>query len=652
MKNRKWRTVLAAGVILSFSVVGCTAPWAEKRNTETENTTLSAEQAAAGSGLELSFDEEDRNAAWSAADSTQITLSGNTASVSGSGASVSGQTVLISSAGTYVVSGALTDGCIQVSCTEKGTVRLVLNGMSVSSSDKAPLVVEEAGKVIITLADGTENIVTDSARGSTAAEDYSAAVSSRADLVFNGTGTLNVTAGYRNGIKSSDDLKVVSGYFNINSAEDGMIGKDLLGIENGSFVIHAGTDGMKSTCDTDTSRGNIIINSGTYQIEAQNDGIQAENILQVNGGDFDIQTGGGAASAVMKTGDSAMMGGGRFGSTQASSSTADTDSAKGLKADTGIYIVDGSFRLDCMDDAVHTNDLVCISDGTFTIQTGDDGVHADSTLQIDGGDIEIQKCYEGLEAAKITINGGRITISASDDGINAASGSTDTSAGMGGFYQGKASSGSASSDISLVINGGEIFVNADGDGLDSNGNITVNGGQIVVCGPTSNNDAALDFDGSMAVNGGVLMAFGSSGMLETPNSAENGCCIVTAFTAQQADTEFVLSTSDGTAVLSYTPVKAYASAIVYSSEIQSGSTYTVQTGDASWNVTVSDAVTTNGTGGMGGGAPGGNPGTPGGGNAELPGGAPDIPDDSGIPGDTKVPGNPGDSSHPGRNAAH
>lgn len=636
IKNRKWMTVLAAGVIFSFTAAGCKAPWAEKSNTETENATLSAEQEAVGTELELSFDEEDRNAAWSAADSTQITLSGNTASVSGSGASVSGQTIQISSTGIYVLSGTLTDGCIQVSCTEKGTVRLVLNGVSITCSDKAPVIVGEAEKVIITLADGTENSVTDSTRGSTEAEDYSAAVSSRGDLVFNGTGTLNVNAGYRNGIKSSDDLKVVSGNFNITSTEDGIIGKDLLGIENGSFVIHAGTDGMKSTYDTDLTRGNIIINGGTYHIQAHNDGIQAENILLVNGGDFDIQTGGGVSSAVMKTSESGMMGGGRFGSSSAGSASVETDSAKGLKAEAGIYIKDGSFSLDCMDDAVHTNDLVCISGGTLTIHTGDDGVHADSSLQIDGGTIDIQKCYEGLEAAKITVNQGQITIAASDDGINAASGSTDTAPGMGGFYQGNASDAGGFADVSLVINGGDIFVNADGDGLDSNGSITVNGGHIVVCGPSDNNNAALDFDGSMAVNGGILMAFGSSGMLETPTSAENGCCIVTSFTAQQADTEFVLSDSDGAVVMSYTPVKAYASAIVYSPEIKNGSVYTVQTGDTSWTVTVSDAVTTNGNIGMGGAVPGGTPAAPGGGgNAGTPPG---------------VPGDAGGDDRPGRNA--
>ena len=102
---------------------------------------------------------------------------------------------------------------------------MILNGASISSSSTAPVVVEEAKKVLVTLADGTTNTITDKTRQSVDDEDFSSAVYSKADLVFNGSGTLNVNAGYRNGIKSMDDLKVVSGTFNITSNEDGIIEK-------------------------------------------------------------------------------------------------------------------------------------------------------------------------------------------------------------------------------------------------------------------------------------------------------------------------------------------------------------------------------------------------------------------------------------------
>ena len=140
---------------------------------------------------------------------------------------------------------------------------------------------------------------------------------------------------------------------------------------------------------------------------------------------------------------------------------------------------------------------------------------------------------------------------ASDDGINAADGSSSSGMGMGGFGGGQnggfggGQASSSDSSVLLTINGGNIFVNAGGDGLDSNGNIVMNGGNVTVLGPTSDGDTALDFDGAFTINGGVLMAFGSSGMLETPTSAQNGCCIVTTLGTVSANSEFSLMDSSG-----------------------------------------------------------------------------------------------------------
>ena len=62
----------------------------------------------------------------------------------------------------------------------------------------------------------------------------------------------------------------------------------------------------------------------------------------------------------------------------------------------------------------------------MTLSSNDDGIHADNTLVISDGTIDIAKCYEGLEAAAISIDGGAISITASDDGINAADGSSSS----------------------------------------------------------------------------------------------------------------------------------------------------------------------------------------------------------------------------------
>lgn len=546
MINYKKLTVaLICGTILTFPIAGCglTAQTTENTaaTTQQDITLTSSQSVADTSGLTLEFDEEDTVTSYDSATASYVTLSQNGSTVKGSGVTADGSTVTITQAGTYVLSGTLSDGSIVINTEDKATVRIILNGVDISSSTTAPFIVQSAKKVIVTLADNTVNQFTDSARSTTESEDYSAAFYSKADLVLNG--------------------------------------------------------------------------SGTFKIEAASDGIQAENILDIQNGTFDITTGNGSAAVDMKSGDSGAMGGmgtmgvpgqnGSAGTSASSASTSsDTDSVsmKGLKASNAIYICGGTITLDTEDDGIHSNDSITIESGNISIRSGDDGVHADSSLTVNGGAITVGYCYEGLEAKDIVINNGDITISAEDDGINASDGSSTTQTGgfgMGGQNQ------SSSNSAALTINGGNLYVEADGDGLDSNGSITVNGGTTIVCGPTSSGDTAVDFDGECVLNGGTLMAFGSNGMVETPTSASNGSCIVAGFTSQQANTAFSITDSNGSTVLSYTPEKAYAAAVCYSSDLKNGQTYTVTAGSASQSVTVNSSVTTSGISSMGGGAQGG-----------------------------------------------
>lgn len=599
---RKLTAALIAGTIVCFSVTGCTMPWDKTDVTQTQNTTESTDTSiedlkTTAEDLSLEFEEEDLNASWNASECTSISLADQNSSVDGSGVTIDGSDITITSAGSYILSGTLIDGSIHINVAGKGTVRLILNGVDITSTSKAPIYVEDAKKVLVTLADQTTNTLTDSNRDTTDSEDYSAAFSSKADLVFNGTGTLQVKAGYRNGIKSSDDLKIVSGTYVIESKEDGMIGKDLLGVKNGTFQIQAGADGMKSTYDTDTSKGNIILKDGNYTITSVNDGIQAENILMIEDGQFEIKTGSGAESVTKKSGNQMK--------TTASTSDESSDSRKGLKSSNAIYIAGGEITINSEDDAIHTNGTVYYTSGKTTINAGDDGIHADQILQIEQGTIDIKNSYEGLEAGTITINGGNVSVVSSDDGINASVKSSDTTqenvASGNQFAPGNnMGGGSGNSNATLTINGGELYVDASGDGLDANGSVTINGGNVVVCGPTSDGDTAIDFDSECTFNGGTLMAFGSSGMLETPTSASNGACIMAAFSSTAGNTEFSLTDSSENQIMNYTPTKAYASAIVYSSDIKTGSTYSIKCGDATQDIAVNNAVTSSGTSGMGG----------------------------------------------------
>jgi hypothetical protein len=600
IKYKKLSVTALVAVLAIVGVIGC-GTGAASNSTSDGNTsvesTVSLTSLTSSNGT-IEFDDEDLVSSYNASDCKKIDLS--------SGA------VTITEAGTYIVSGTLTNGSLKVNYSGKETVRLIFNGVNITNSSEAPVIVEDGKKVIITLADGSTNTITDN-RSTDLDDDYSGAISSKADLIFNGSGTLNITANHKNGIKSNDDLKIVSGTFNINSVEDGIIGKDCLCIKNGTFTVTAGDDGMKSTYDKDDTKGYIVIENGTFNITAGNDGIQSEHSLTIYDGTFTIKTGTGATESIQTSSNMNVNPGNRFGGDfkngSSTTTTEDTESIKGIKAGGAMALVSGTFNIDSEDDALHSNDTILISGGTYKLASGDDGIHADSTVQIDNGTIVISTSYEGIEGAVINITGGDISVTSSDDGLNASDGSTTEGGGM--FFNrggGKTSTGSSStSSVALNISGGKLYVSASGDGLDSNGSLNVSGGEIVVDGPTSSNDTALDYETSMTFTGGTIMAFGSNGMVENPTSASNGCAIVSTFTSQSAGSSFSLTDASGNVILSSTPSKVYSALIVYSPNIKSDTTYTITAGTYSSSVTTSSSIVTDGSNsGFGGFNKGGN----------------------------------------------
>ena len=315
----------------------------------------------------------------------------------------------------------------------------------------------------------------------------------------------------------------------------------------------------------------------------------------------------------------------------ASSTSSDTDSTstKGIKSDGALYVNGGTFTINSADDSFHSNSDVTINDGTYTISSGDDGMHADSALLVNGGTITVTESYEGLEGLNVTINDGKIDITASDDGINAAGGNDQSGfGGMGGDgFKGmqapdaqKSDSASdstsdntqksddtsdtaqttgniavaaqksdSSSDTSqdtdtasedemwMVINGGYVHVLAGGDGLDSNGDLTINGGEVYVDGPSDNGNSAIDYGekSSFYINGGTVIAVGSSGMAEDVSSDSKQQVAFVKLDSQADAGDVILKDVDGNEIISYTAQKKYDCVIISTADLKAGQTYTL-----------------------------------------------------------------------------
>ena len=183
-----------------------------------------------------------------------------------------------------------------------------------------------------------------------------------------------------------------------------------------------------------------------------------------------------------------------------------TSSDSAITAKDSLNIAGGSLAITTGEDGLHAEDdsddtkgSIYIAGGSLAIKAGDDAIHATTLLQIDGGSIDITAA-EGLEATCIRINDGRITLTATDDGVNAAHKST--------LYT-----------PTIEINGGTLTVTmgpGDTDGIDSNGNIIITGGTVNV---TAN--SAFDYDGTASFTGGTVIINGQQ-VESLPNQMMGG----------------------------------------------------------------------------------------------------------------------------------
>ena len=468
----------------------------------------------------------------------------------------------ITKAGVYRLSGTIKDGNVTVDV--KGNVKMILDNVSITSSNSPAIYIDDCDVCVIESKANSKNTLEDSEVYSSLYPDVDGVIFSHDDLYLQGAGTIIIKANHGDGIVSKDNLKINSGTYKITSKDDGIRGTDSVYILDGNFKINASGDGIKSTKEGDFTKGFIYILDGSYDITSVLDGLQAVTKLFIDGGSFTITTGGGSSTTTNSMRKSVIK-----------------NSAKGIKCDNIIHIRGGSYTLDTLDDAIHSNDYVEIRNGKISISSGDDGIHADTELIIDNGTINITKSYEGLESSKINIYGGDISVVAFDDGIN-VSGGRSSSPGM-----------SVGNHI-LNIKGGNIYVNAAGDGLDCNGSIYMYGGSVVVEGPTDNGNGSLDYDREFIVDGGSLISIGSQGMLQgiSNNSKQPNVIAYLDSTPTPAGSVISVVNSEGSELFHLNPVKVFSSIVLSSDQFEMDKTYTIYVGGNVYQTFTITATTT------------------------------------------------------------
>ena len=541
------------------------------------------------STIDTEFTDREKSGSYKASEAVKITLNKTTATVSGSGAKADGSTITITEEGVYIVSGTLEDGQIIVDASDSDKVQIVLDGVHINCETNAAIYVREADKVFITLAENSSNTL-GGGNEYTQIDDNTVdgVIFSKSDLVCNGTGSLTIEADYKHGIVSKDDLVITGGTYKIVAADNGITAKDQIKILNGSFDIDAANSAVKAKNTDDAELGNIYIAGGIFTIEAKQDGFHATGSIVVDDGTITVNSGDDGFHADL---DTVIHGG----------TILVEKSYEGLEGKR--VVVNGG------DITVNASD-----DGANAAGSGDDDSNAassnnDSSAAVNSGDdSSISGAADGKEPPQMppdTENGSDMQPSQDFDPENAPSGGNAPQ----DFDPGNAPSdgdapqkmqggpgGEGNSELYIKITGGTLTVSADGDGLDSNGGLLVTGGTTIVYGPTSDGDSALDYDGSAIVTGGTLAAIGSAGMTESFDEASTQPVITYYSTeTQSADTAITLTDSDGSALFTVTPEKAYASIVLTCPEMKLDATYTLTAGTDNEEITLTDIITTAGT---------------------------------------------------------
>lgn len=421
----------------------------------------------------------------------------------------------------YVLSGVSNNGSVKIYSSYK--FGLVLNGVSLTSTNGAAINIQSSKKVSVSLIENTNNRLIDSSvYPESGTEDMKAALFSEGQLIFNGNGSLLVYGQNKHAICSDDYIRINEGNIKVvTAAKDGIHSNDYFEMNGGTLDISSTSDAIE--CES----GYIVINNGNITLKSSDgDAIKTSYKgtdtsivpdITITGGEINILVEGLAAKGVTAKGNILISGGNinitSKGDAYYDTEEADTSSSSGIKAkgnmtlsnDAIITIVstgkggkginiDGNLTFDGGTTTVTTTGEQYVYDKNN--DTASKAIKSDGYLTINSGAISIKTSTteaEGLESkSTLTINGGSIEIEAYDDGINASN--------------------------HIEITGGTVYsYSTTNDAIDSNGTLTISGGTIVAIG-SSQPEVAFDCDNNtFKITGGTLV--GIAGSTSTPTSS-------------------------------------------------------------------------------------------------------------------------------------
>ncbi len=444
MKRGSFRLVIIL-LIITITAINCKKNSIED-DTEDTDTSVDTDIESDDTGRISAVHEASTDYIYDLASVINIVLNGSSISANSSNVEVNGTTAKITAAGTYQISGSLSNGQLIVDAKD-AIVKIILNGVSVSNSSTSPCYINNSTKTIIILADKTSNTFIDASSYSATGEP-NATIFSNCDLSFGGTGTLTVKGQYADGISSDDGLIIKSGILNVTAVDDALRGKDYLIIHDGTISASGTTgNGLKSDYSADNKFGYINIDKGTFTLSSSNkDGINASQNVTIDGGSITISS----------------------------------NSSQGINAATAFTLNGGNVAISKCNEGIESGNIT-INDGTLSIVSNDDALNATKGIAN----------KEANDGSSLSIKGGIIYINAlNGDGIDSNGNFTMTAGTV--VVHGPQRSPEVSMDVNgtSAISGG-IFI-ASGP----------NSGNMIetFSGTSSQNSVLIKFSSSKSAN--------------------------------------------------------------------------------------------------------------------------------------------------------
>ena len=494
-------------------------------STSTSTTTSISEPSTSAS---ISSPTTNPDEGYDETKSTEIVLSDNNSAITNNNGFVviSSNEIYITGAGTYSISGTLSNGKIIVNPSdEDAVIELELTGVNISCNYGAPIGIFNGDQVDISAKKGSKNYLFDLRTSDDDTLDGSnACLYSEIDLNLKGKGSLSITSSYNNGVGTKDDLKIKNLELSVKAPNNAIKGNDSLIIESGTITaISTQGDALKTSNSSLSSKGkekgNITILDGTLNLYSACDAIDAARDVYI--GDASTTPSitilteqySEYSEEVSKTSDSTLYLALNSSTISSSSyrfaayfTTSSTSSFLNMKSVSNsgrfnrytyysvdvpsdaqsvtFYAFNSSQTTNSIDSYTYksenmtiptSNDMFRISRASGSLLSGSWTTYSTPSFgpggpgggMDDGNTNKADYSCKGIKADNIIeITSGNINIKSHDDGIHA---NNDVQLETGEYGLGN-----------VTINGGNIEIYTDDDGVHADKELTINGGYTVI----------------------------------------------------------------------------------------------------------------------------------------------------------------------------